>query len=281
MSAAPPPHTRNPHAGLRWLTARRWRLVAGALLVVAIVVRAALPFALTRLVESSGTGYLGRVVRVADVAVQTDRRPTPGEMLRLLTSHARIPLEEIAPHPSGKVFDASSAVVEPAADGGGGRLQVAPESIAAELREVAAEPLVAGAGYRPGEEFTHRLISRRMDEVNNSSGSEIPSLRARHRFNPAYMNPADLDALGLGSGARIEIRSDYGHLPAIAEATPDVPPGVISMAHGWGDLPERDDEVAEIGSCVGRLIDTTRDYDPISGIHRQSAIPVNVRALGR
>jgi len=216
-----------------------------------------------------------------DVAVQTDRRPTPGEMLRLLTSHARIPLEEIAPHPSGKVFDASSAVVEPAADGGGGRLQVAPESIAAELREVAAEPLVAGAGYRPGEEFTHRLISRRMDEVNNSSGSEIPSLRARHRFNPAYMNPADLDALGLGSGARIEIRSDYGHLPAIAEATPDVPPGVISMAHGWGDLPERDDEVAEIGSCVGRLIDTTRDYDPISGIPRQSAIPVNVRALGR
>jgi hypothetical protein len=84
-------------AGLRWLTARRWRLVAGALLILAIAARAALPFALTWVVESRGTGILGRVVRVADID------------LGLLTGDVRIEGLSIGPIFAGREPPVSDA----------------------------------------------------------------------------------------------------------------------------------------------------------------------------
>ncbi len=65
----------------------------------------------------------------------------------------------------------------------------------------------------------------------------------------------------------------------IAEETLDIAPGVISMAHARGATPNREDEVRSIGSTTNRLVSTDRDFEPISGIPRQSAIPVNVRSL--
>ena len=97
--------------------------------------------------------------------------------------------------------------------------------------------------------------------------------------NPAYMNPDDLAELGLSSGDLIEIASAHGSLPAVAEPADDVIPGVISMAHAWGDTPEGDAKVREIGASTNRLVDDETDYDPVSGMARQSAIPVNVRPL--
>jgi len=55
---------------------------------------------------------------------------------------------------------------------------------------------------------------------------------------------------------------------------------VISMAHARGDLPGRADaDVRGLGSTTNRLVSTQVDFEPISGIPRQSAIPVNVRRL--
>ncbi len=82
---------------------------------------------------------------------------------------------------------------------------------------------------------------------------------------------------GVASGDLIEIDSGHGRILAVAEAAEDVRSGVISMAHSWGDLPSRKSDVREVGSTTGRLVDNASDYDPISGIARQSAIPVNVR----
>ena len=56
-------------------------------------------------------------------------------------------------------------------------------------------------------------------------------------------------------------------------------PGVISMAHARGDAPEREGDVRRIGSTTNRLVSTERNFEPISGMPRQSAFPVNVRAL--
>ena len=78
-------------------------------------------------------------------------------------------------------------------------------------------------------------------------------------------------------GDLIEIESGHGRILAVAESDEDVRSGVISMAHSWGDLPSRKSDVREVGSTTGRLVDDASDYDPISGIARQSAIPVNVR----
>jgi hypothetical protein len=63
----------------------------------------------------------------------------------------------------------------------------------------------------------------------------------------------------------------------VAEASPDVPPGVISIAHARGGLPER---VGGEARSTNALVSTERDFEPISGMPRQSAIPVNVRRAG-
>ena len=50
------------------------------------------------------------------------------------------------------------------------------------------------------------------------------------------------------------------------------------MAHAWGDPAIDPKEVREIGSSTNRLVSNETDFDPISGMARQSAIPVNLRA---
>jgi hypothetical protein len=77
----------------------------------------------------------------------------------------------------------------------------------------------------------------------------------------------------------VRIESEHDFIYGVAEASEDVRPGVISMAHARGGDPGRDGDVRRIGSTTNRLVTTERDFEPISGIPRQSAIPVRVRAL--
>ncbi len=116
-----------------------------------------------------------------------------------------------------------------------------------------------------------------MNDVYNSSGRDIPRLVRNHRYNPAYMNPDDIESLGLHDGDVVEIASEHSKILGIVEAAPDIRPGVVSMAHAFGDAPEHDEDVFYIGSNTGRLTDVERNYDPITGMPRMSAIPVNVR----
>ncbi|HYY05206.1 MAG TPA: molybdopterin dinucleotide binding domain-containing protein, partial [Candidatus Limnocylindria bacterium] len=152
------------------------------------------------------------------------------------------------------------------------RMDAAPPAVIAQLREIRQEAFDACR-------FTHRLISRRMMELFNSTGDHLPGLRRRFPYNPAFMHPADLERIGVRPGDVVRIDSDHDFIYGIAEASTDVLPGVISMAHARGDVPELDGQVRAIGSATGRLVSTERDFEPISGIPRQSAIPVNVRAL--
>ena len=51
------------------------------------------------------------------------------------------------------------------------------------------------------------------------------------------------------------------------------------VAHAWGGLPGNDGEVREIGASTNRLLSNEKEFDPITGMARQSAIPVNVRPV--
>ena len=50
------------------------------------------------------------------------------------------------------------------------------------------------------------------------------------------------------------------------------------MAHSWGGTSLTDEKVREIGTPTNRLVSTDRDYDPVTGMVVQSAIPVAVEA---
>ena len=200
-----------------------------------------------------------------------DRPPTNDELFEALTKGARVPLSEVRKHPGGAVFPVDVPVAA-GDEGASGRLDLADRTMMGELAEVAAEPVDRDTYY------AFRLVSRRLPDVHNSAGRDIPKLVRKWSYNPAFMHPEDLAELGLEKGDVIEITSSYSSILGIVEPEADLRRGVISMPHAFGDAPgsENDKDVRKIGSNTGRLSASDRNYDPYSGIPLMSAIPVNV-----
>ncbi|HIG42533.1 MAG: molybdopterin-dependent oxidoreductase [bacterium] len=207
-----------------------------------------------------------------------DQRPTKYDVLEKLTPGSRIPLKEIASKGKGHIFDEVQVTVEPGRSDHDSQFQLLPEGVAEELKEVLTENIWRdGKIIDDNREFTHLLISRRLKHVFNSSGQQLEGLQKKGTTNNAYMNPQDLTDLGVKPGDLIEIESAAGMLVGVVEAAKDVKPGVISMAHAWGDIPDNWGDVRTKGSSTNRLVDDNRTYDRITGMPRMSAIPVNVR----
>ena len=204
-------------------------------------------------------------------AVDVAGSPSKFEVLQLIRPDTRVPLAEIRARTGGHVFEDLEVVVAAPIPGLEARLDLAPPGICEELREVRSE-----AFQVPGEgRYTHRLICRRLRHVANSVGRDFPETSRRGAANPAYMNPADLEQLGVEPGGLLEIASAHAAILAVAESSDEIQAGVISMAHCFGGAPDAD--VRAHGSNTGRLIAVDRDYDPITGMAPQSAIPVAVR----
>jgi anaerobic selenocysteine-containing dehydrogenase len=220
---------------------------------------------------------LGLQLKFGGVELDMANEPTTSALIEILAKGSRIPLAEVKQHPHGAIFRDDSIRVLPKDPGCTERLDVGHEMMMAELTEVAAEPIIDHAGYRPEDTFGYRLISRRLLDVYNSSGRDIPHLVRKWRYNPAFMHPDDMAAEGFRTGDIIEIDSGHAAILGVVEPAEDVRHGAISMAHSFGDAPKHDSEVRTIGSNTGRLSPVDRDFDPIHGLPIMSAIPVNVR----
>ena len=215
--------------------------------------------------------------------IDIDRKPTTDELMEIEAVDARIPLAEVKRYPSGHVFPEAEVRVAPRLPGHDARLDLAPDLFLSDLAAVAAEPVAPGGGYDASASYTHRLTSRRMRQVFNSTGVHLEGLNERGPGNPAYMNPDDMRAAGIDDGDLVEITSEHGTLVALARTEAALSRGVISMSHSWGGLPG-DVDVArtpELGACTNALVANDVDYEPLTGQCRQSAIPVNVRAVHR
>ena len=212
--------------------------------------------------------------------LDTQVRPTKFDVLELLTPNASVPLSEIATKGHGHIFsDVQVTVSEPEIKKEH-RFQLLPADISEQLQAVIGETYwQQPTNEDDGTVYSHLLISRRLKHVFNSSGQQLEGLRKKGTTNPAYIHPDDLAALKLSSGDLVEIESAAGTLLGIVEAAEDIKPGVISMAHAWGDLPDNGGEVRTQGSSTNRLVDDDRTYNPITGMPRMSAIPVNLRAV--
>ncbi len=230
--------------------------------------RMGLPLRLTPVRSEAGPRREDR----APIEVDMQREPSGDEVLEWLARGSRVPLDEVKRHPHGAIFDAEPALVASKQPGSAARLELANPEMLAELAALRREPLPDLA--QSAHPF--RLISRRLPNVYNSSGRDLPAHLNKRAHNPAFLHPEDLAVLGLRDGDLIEIRSERAAILGIAESAPELRRGVVSMAHAFGDAPERDAEVRRIGSCTGRLVSADRDFDPYTGIPRMSAIPVAV-----
>jgi len=227
---------------------------------------------------------LGRVPfgpPVKGLPVDMKAKPSTLDLMKLEASDSRIPFDEVARHPGGAMYEQARSAVGPRDPATAGRFNLAPTELIDELSQVRAEPVVTGGGYGPGESFSHRLISRRMLQVFNSTGVHLKGLNKSGPGNPAFMNPDEMKQLGIEAGQVVEIKSSYGCVKAVAKAEAGIPAGVVSMAHSWGDLPDIEDvdTAPQAGACSNRLVADDKDFEPLVGMCRMSAIPVNVQPL--
>ena len=208
----------------------------------------------------------------------TDHHPSDDEILDLAYAGSRMPLDEIR-RQRRVVHPELAQSVAPADPDCSARFTLAPTDISEELHQIRQEPDAAASLSDQWAEFPFRLVSRRLKHVLNSLGSELPGLAAKGTTNHAYMNPSDLEDLGVAEGGLIEITSPRSSLHAVVAAAPDVRRGVISMAHSWGGSSLTDEKVRDIGSPTNRLVSVDQGYDKVTGMVVQSAIPVKVAVL--
>ncbi|HUN58527.1 MAG TPA: molybdopterin-dependent oxidoreductase [Candidatus Binataceae bacterium] len=219
---------------------------------------------------------LGRqIIYDGKVALDMKRLPTTEDLIAIRMSDAAVSLDELRAYPSGVVWDMPNGRVQPARSGANARFDVMPSDVAAEclrLRGAMSQSPLCGKAVN-AKRFTHLLASRRIRDAFNSTGTMLSGTLKRKPYNPAYMNPADIAAMGIEDGDSIEIASIHGAVVAKVKADPDLRCGVVSLPHGWGGHPG---ETVGPGFSVNLLTNCQENVEAINAMPRMSAIPVSV-----
>lgn len=227
---------------------------------------------------------LGIRVPLAGGGLPVDRRPSKFELLQLITHGSRLPIAKVRDETrhGGRIFEEARVMVGPAEDGADAKLQLLPTGVPEDIEALLADELDAdGRRVDPGFEATHLLVNRRSHQFYNSTGHELEALRSKGVTNYAFMHPDDMDALRCEDGDVIAIASRVAEILGVVAASDAVKSGVISMSHAFGSTEEDARSVFQRGATTNRLVDDAKDFDPITGQCRSSAIPVRVRVVER
>jgi len=221
---------------------------------------------------------LGRpIVYDGKVALDTDAPPSSETLLAIRLNDAAISLDELKRHPSGLVCDLPFARVAPARPDASARFDVMPADVAAECASLLADLQRSGGSVVDGEAAVFLLASRRLRETFNSQGTMLDTTLRRRPYNPAWVNPEDLAALGLKAGDPVRISSSRGGtVVAVVQPDPDLRRGVIALPHGWGGNPGGS---TGPGSAVNGLIHCDEGAEAITAMPRMSGIPVTMHPL--
>jgi anaerobic selenocysteine-containing dehydrogenase len=201
-----------------------------------------------------------------------DTTMTTEELFAHMCTNSRIPLDEVAAHPHGKIFDVDAIVEEKEPDCTA-KLDVGNDYLLGDLASFLTDDFRSA---RNDSAYPFRLIPRRHGSFMNSSGTNLAKLNRGKPYNPAYMHSDSIVSLGLQQGGTVIITSPHDSIPAVLEADDTLRRDVIAMHHAFGGLPTEDGEFRDRGSNVGRLVPTDVDYDAITGMPRQGNIPVSV-----
>jgi anaerobic selenocysteine-containing dehydrogenase len=213
---------------------------------------------------------MGKRIRFDDaVDLDMQNAPSADELIAIRARRSAVPLEEIKSHASGKVFDLGDIRIQPGSSNA--TFDVMPDDVADELHQALASA--------PAKEFTHLISSRRMRDLFNSIGYYQPMTRKRNPLNPAGLHPDDMQSLALTDGDEIEIASENGTVRAVARSDRSLRPGVITISHGWGGLPEDGTDIRAVGTNINPLISDSEHVDSVNAMPRMSAIPVNIRRV--
>jgi anaerobic selenocysteine-containing dehydrogenase len=225
---------------------------------------------------------MGRQLVYRGVPLDMSRPPRSEELARIVSRYAPLGFDEIRSHPMGVVYDKDPQYVLPADPTVAGKFTLMPADVQDELAKIAGEAV--GASIRGSRrEFQFRISTRRVKYRFNSLGHTFKKLAEIFPTNVAYMNPENMEALGIRDGDIVEVASENGAIEVEAATDSTVRQGVISLTHGFGDLPDADPNDASArdrpGVSVNLLISTDHDLETINAMPWMSGIPVNVRKV--
>lgn len=201
----------------------------------------------------------------APVALDMDRPPGTEELLDLLTEGSRVPLDAVRATGGGALFPDPQCRVLPAEPGWTGRADVGNPVMMTELAGLVERSAPAGLDLR--------LIPRRVQHVFNSSHHH-PSTAHGGLDNPAFLHPQDLEERGLAPGDSVLVTSTTGSLRTVVRPDPGLRPGVVSMTHCYGGLPD-DDARTTPGANLGLIVGLD-ELQPHTGQPVMGDIPVSV-----
>lgn len=226
---------------------------------------------------------MGLTLELPGGPLTPDMHSTADEILELSYPHVRVPWATMRESEGAVLHDDLTMTVLPPDADATGRFQVAPDGVPEELRTIRASTSSFDDLFGfDANVYTHRMASRRLKGVFNSSGREIEKLHSKEKTSYAHAHPDDLAGWGVTDGDLIDITSTRSSIRTVVKSAPDVKPGTISMAHSWGDLPGEAGPKADpysLGDTTGRLSDCASGFDPITGLPIMSAIPVSVRRV--
>ena len=225
---------------------------------------------------------LGKVIDYAgEGPMEMAGHPTGDDVLAHKLKSAWVPLETMRQFPHGRDFADADGVdlgtVQPP-PGELPRFDVMPTDVAAELAEFAQKLDGRAVLTREGHEYRFLMVTRRLRDTFNSTGTQLDAIRKRTPTNPAWFNGADMAELGIREGDPVQLRTAHAAITFIAARDDRLRTGCVQTSHGWGTLPQ-DSKGPDAGVCVNVLIDDEVHVEAINAMPHFSGVPVDVVLL--
>jgi anaerobic selenocysteine-containing dehydrogenase len=218
---------------------------------------------------------LGKTMNFLGTDMDMSRPPTTDELLDVVAKRAGTSIEELRPHELGVIRDGEPQFADPGS--GDERLVFNPPEVLQELEELAREDSLRDIIVHDGTKATHLLTVRRQRNMYNSINRMLPNTHRRIPHNAAFLHPDDIAQLGIKSGDPVHISSRTTSVEILCQADETMRRGVVSMTHGYGDLPELNN-YRHTGVAVNALLSTDFDRQTINAMPRMTAVPVAVTA---
>lgn len=201
-------------------------------------------------------------------------RPPTLDMIEDFAQKGFVPHAEVREHPHGKVFAVEPDRVRAAPDDANGRFELWVDDAAGDCR--AAWQAIGARAEAPDTEFPTQLIVRRNRDAMNTMGRRLPGAKP---YNPLFVHPDDLAALGVKAGSLVRMRSRFGATEAVVQPDATMRPGSASMTHCYGGLPGDDDDPWRYGTNPNRLLSIDENLQTISLMPQMTAVPIRIEAI--
>ena len=209
------------------------------------------------------------------IKLDMEKSPTTDDLYEIMSKGAIVPLSTVKQHPNGKVFDEARITIGPRDSDCESRLELANGVMLEELEEVRQESYMARRNT--DQDYPFLFIPSRIQATTNATYRPEGILTVP--YNPAYMNSASLEEIGVMPGDKVRISSRHGSIVGFVGIDNDLRPGVMAMTHGFGGNPgDPDYDPHRDGANVNELLSVLDDYDPYIGMPRMGAVPVSIEA---